>query len=250
MNRKVLGGLLAARDDVGKHDVIFAETGRAALDLAATQDFDLILTDLHMPEMDGIAATRAIRALPPPHGRVKIVAVTSSIGPDGMRRCLEAGMDGFVAKPVHPDALDLAMRRALGLADAEASIVAGADQAASSLDHDPAALRMLVDGVGRRGMAELIDLFFAMLGDVRHELAASMQASDWPRLARQAHTLRGPAGSLGLNRVLDLARRIEAAALDGPVDAALLTQLNEALEQGCGWLREQHVVFGGGDKTE
>ena len=72
VNRKVLGGLLATRSDAGAHDVIFAETGRAALDLAATQDFDLILTDLHMPEMDGIAATRAIRALPPPHGKVKI----------------------------------------------------------------------------------------------------------------------------------------------------------------------------------
>jgi CheY-like chemotaxis protein len=230
--------------------VIFAETGRAALDLAATQDFDLILTDLHMPEMDGIAATRAIRMLPPPHGRVKIIAVTSSIGPDGMRRCLEAGMDGFVAKPVHPDALDLAMRRALGLAaNAETAFVPGSE-AASALDHDPAALRMLVEGVGRRGLAELIDMFFAMLGDVRHELATSMQARDWPRLARQAHTLRGPAGSLGLNRVLDLARRIEAAALDGPVDAALLMQLDDALEQGSSWLHGQRVVFGGGEKTE
>lgn len=254
VNRKVLGGLLATRNDAGEHDVIFAETGRAALDLAATQDFDLILTDLHMPEMDGIAATRAIRALPPPHGRVKIIAVTSSIGPDGMRRCLEAGMDGFVAKPVHPDALDLAMRRALGLAgDAEPAFTPGGETA-SALDHDPAALRMLVDGVGRRGLAELIDLFFAMLGDVRHELAASMQAGmqtgDWPRLARQAHTLRGPAGSLGLNRVLDLARRIEAAGSAGPVDAALLTQLNDALEQGSSWLRDHRAMLGDGDRAE
>jgi signal transduction histidine kinase/CheY-like chemotaxis protein/HPt (histidine-containing phosphotransfer) domain-containing protein len=251
VNRKVLGGLLAARDDAGEHDVIFAETGRAALDLAATQDFDLILTDLHMPEMDGIAATRAIRALPPPHGRVKIIAVTSSIGPDGMRRCLEAGMDGFVAKPVHPEALDLAMRRALGLAGdtAEAAFAPGSETA-SALDHDPATLRMLVDGVGRRGLAELIDLFFAMLGDVRRELAVSMQARDWPRLARQAHTLRGPAGSLGLNRVLDLARRIEAAGLAGPVDAVLLTQLNDALEQGSNWLRNQRAMLGDGDRAE
>jgi signal transduction histidine kinase/CheY-like chemotaxis protein/HPt (histidine-containing phosphotransfer) domain-containing protein len=254
VNRKVLGGLLATRSDAGAHDVIFAETGRAALDLAATQDFDLILTDLHMPEMDGIAATRAIRALPPPHGKVKIIAVTSSIGPDGMRRCLEAGMDGFVAKPVNPDALDLAMRRALGLAETGAGIAAGADEVARAADHDPAALQMLVDGVGRKGLAELIDLFFAMLGDVRRELAASMQAGDWPRLARQAHTLRGPSGSLGLNRVLALARQIEAAGSLGAVDAALLMQLNDALEQGCVWLREQRgmldAALDSGGRTE
>ncbi len=251
VNRKVLGGLLAARDDDGEHEVLFAETGRAALDLAAAQDFDLILTDLHMPEMDGVAATRAIRALPPPRGRVKIVAVTSSIGPDGMRRCLEAGMDGFVAKPVHPDALDLAMRRALGLVgDAAATVVPvddGGDEAALGLDHDPAALQMLVDGVGRQGLAELIDLFFAMQDGLRADLVAALQARDWPRLARHAHTLRGPAGSLGLNRVLALARRIEAA---GPLDAALLAELEAALRDGCIWLREQRGMLDSGDRVE
>ncbi|MFN4310245.1 MAG: ATP-binding protein [Ferrovibrio sp.] len=250
VNRKVLGGLLAARDDDGEHEVVFAETGRAALDLAAAQDFDLILTDLHMPEMDGVAATRAIRALPPPRGRVKIVAVTSSIGPDGMRRCLEAGMDGFVAKPVHPDALDLAMRRALGLAETEAGFGAGADAAAPVADHEPATLQMLVDGVGRQGLAELIDLFFAMQDGLRADLAAALQAADWPRLARQAHTLRGPAGSLGLNRVLALARRIEAAGLAGPVDAARLAELEAALRDGCIWLREQRAMLGDGDRAE
>ncbi len=81
-----------------------ARDGEEALAKAGAQAFDLILMDVQMPRMDGLAATRAIRALPR-EGALPILAMTANAYEDDRRACLAAGMDDFVAKPVDPDAL-------------------------------------------------------------------------------------------------------------------------------------------------
>jgi len=77
-----------------------APNGRAALEAVARGGYDAVLMDVHMPEMDGLEATRRIRALPPPLGRIPIIAMTASAMEEDRQRCLEAGMNGYVAKPV------------------------------------------------------------------------------------------------------------------------------------------------------
>ena len=101
VNREVLAAMIATLG----HEAQFANDGREALDVAAVQDFDLVLMDLHMPGMDGIQATRAIRALDGTRSRVSIAALTADAFDDTRERCIDAGMDDFLTKPVSVDAL-------------------------------------------------------------------------------------------------------------------------------------------------
>jgi signal transduction histidine kinase/ActR/RegA family two-component response regulator len=96
VNREVLAAMIGMHD----HEVSFAHNGREAVEAMRSQRVDLVLMDLHMPEMDGIEAARAIRALPPPAANVPIVALTADVFADTRARCVEAGMNDFLTKPV------------------------------------------------------------------------------------------------------------------------------------------------------
>ena len=100
--RKGLASLLTYRDDfqiVGE-----ASDGLEAIQMAQETEPDIILMDVHMPKMDGLEATRAIRSLP---GRKKtpILAITANAFEENLRDCLEAGMNGYVTKPIDPKLL-------------------------------------------------------------------------------------------------------------------------------------------------
>ncbi|TCS98097.1 signal transduction histidine kinase [Tepidimonas ignava] len=105
INRRVVGLLLTKLG----HHATFADDGVQAVELARTRDFDLILMDLHMPELDGLQATERIRALPGARGRVPIIALTADVMDDAQTRARAAGMDGFLAKPVQPAQLQAAI---------------------------------------------------------------------------------------------------------------------------------------------
>jgi len=77
-----------------------AQNGRIAVQMALAAPYDLVLMDFHMPEMNGVDATKAIRAAMPDSKRIPIVALTASVMEWERNRCLEAGMDGFLGKPV------------------------------------------------------------------------------------------------------------------------------------------------------
>ena len=109
INRDIIGAFLKAAG----HVVTLAESGQEAIRLAAEQQFDLILMDVRMPEMDGLEATRRIRALPGSLGQMPILALTAHTFPDQVAKCAEAGMDGHVAKPVDYETLIDAVHRAV-----------------------------------------------------------------------------------------------------------------------------------------
>ena len=92
------------------HDVTLAQNGREAVDLFPTDAFDLVLMDMQMPIMDGLKATREIRLIPE-RRRTPILSITANAFVEDKARCLEAGMDDFIAKPVRPDALFLTLLR-------------------------------------------------------------------------------------------------------------------------------------------
>jgi len=99
-----------------------ADDGVQAVEAAGTGRFDVILMDIRMPNMDGVAATRAIRALDGERGRTAIFALTANIDPEDVKSYLAAGMNGVIEKPVKADALREALRQAIGgRADAAAA---------------------------------------------------------------------------------------------------------------------------------
>jgi signal transduction histidine kinase len=102
VNQRVAGALLKKAG----HRVTIAGDGREAADLVARESFDVVLMDMHMPEMDGIEATRAIRGLPAPASQVPIVALTAAGSGSDIQTCLEAGMNYFLVKPFRIERLD------------------------------------------------------------------------------------------------------------------------------------------------
>ncbi|WP_374653879.1 ATP-binding protein [Phenylobacterium sp.] len=94
-------------------EVATAEDGAEAVVALGRRRFDLVLMDVHMPVMDGLAAARAIRAMPGPEARTPILALTADVLPEQIARCHTAGMNGHVAKPIDRDALIAAVAGAL-----------------------------------------------------------------------------------------------------------------------------------------
>ncbi len=130
------------------HRTNVAANGLQACEMVSRGSFDLVLMDMQMPEMDGLAAARAIRAMPEPWGSVPIVAVTANALADDRERCLAAGMNGFVTKPVEPGQLMTAIRVALAgrmvageaLASVPAAAPVGAPVLSASATHALGAL--------------------------------------------------------------------------------------------------------------
>ena len=91
----------------------FAENGQIALDRVQKEDFDLVLMDLHMPVMNGVDATRAIRALKHPASNLPIIALTADVMKDAYEEAMAAGVSDFVTKPVHLARLQEAIRQQL-----------------------------------------------------------------------------------------------------------------------------------------
>jgi two-component system sensor histidine kinase/response regulator len=102
VNQRVACSLLERQG----HAVVVAENGRLALEALESADFDVVLMDVQMPVMDGLTATAAIRKREAGTGRhLPIVALTANALKGDRERCLDAGMDGYVAKPFHFDSL-------------------------------------------------------------------------------------------------------------------------------------------------
>ena len=95
--------------------VTIAENGVAALEAVRRKDFDAILMDIHMPEMDGVTASREIRSLPPPKCDIPIIALTANAMAGDRERYLAAGMNDYVSKPIDPNLLAQAVERQTGV---------------------------------------------------------------------------------------------------------------------------------------
>ena len=107
VNQKVIQAMLLGHG----HVVETVENGAQAVDAVEAGDYDVVLMDIHMPEMDGVTATRAIRALEGKAGSLPIIAVTANALRGDREKYLEAGMNDYVAKPVNVELLEAAIGR-------------------------------------------------------------------------------------------------------------------------------------------
>ena len=164
--------------------------GLEAVHAASSFLYDVICMDVRMPEMDGLEATRAIRAMGGHLATIPIIALTANAFPEDVAACFDAGMTAFVAKPVRKETLVAALLRAL-----EGDPVAAPDIAAAEDDGplDREAFESLAREIGADGLAELVVLFEAET-DVRLRLIAD-GSLDRERLVREVHSLKGAAAA-------------------------------------------------------
>ena len=193
INRRLMAGLLGREG----HQVVAVEDGRKALGAIAAQSFDLVLMDMQMPELDGIAATRAIRALDPPASNTPILAISADSQPERRRIYFEAGIDSFLPKPiVSGQLLDMIakMRKSK-----RAPTEAGGDV------FNRERLNLLVEQAGYDDAAILMKMLLFDVTDRPQRIAAAVRAEAWELAAAEAEALRAlldSFGSFSLSRLL------------------------------------------------
>ncbi|HTX23584.1 MAG TPA: response regulator [Steroidobacteraceae bacterium] len=216
-----------------------AGDGAEAIEACASERFDLILMDMQMPVMDGISATRAIRAREGGRARTPIVALTANVLAGQFQSCIDAGMDDVLGKPLEPgrlqDVLERFVLRMPATAPAAAEPVAGPSLASPPLDLTRLAT---LAGNDTAFMRELLATFRASASTTLAEMRDALPADARERLRRAAHKLRGGADNIGAGRVRDLASQIEFRAADASRD-----ELARAVEAIAAELAELDAFF-------
>ena len=256
------------------HDAVFCENGQEALQLLARQPFDVVLLDYHMPVLDGLATTEAIRELNTPAADIKIILVTADVVNDTRKRALEVGVDEFASKPLQADDLQRALDRC-GLRDAPGAapvphehqphptsfplsayerLVRLPEPPLPSLSQpattpapavaerviDPESYREILSMMPQDAMDEMLATLFDPPDGTVPVLMKSLQGNDRADIGYQAHKLKGTAMLLGLRLIVKTSALIEHLATETTeaMPAHLSAQLMRDVEVTQQALRE------------
>ena len=200
-------------------DVTIANNGAEALERIAATNFDAVLMDCQMPVMDGFTATRRIRELELSRGakRLPIIALTANVMSEDREKCLAAGMDAHLGKPIEVAQVIEALSRFL-----KAPAVAPAI--------DRGALKELTGG-DAEFERELAETFVSSGDQCLAEIIAALKASDFDTVRKRAHSLKGASANIHARELSQAASSLENAVRENalPVISGLVTELSEKL---------------------
>lgn len=215
VNQMLLGAILRQMG----HTIRAVDNGQHAVDVAGKEPFDAIIMDMQMPELDGLAATRRIRASDGPNASVPIIALTADASPERRRFYDGAGLSAFLTKPIDQDAL----------ADQLAAIAATKSVENNEEEHEPLLdtdrLAAIGATLGEERLNALLDLLCGQLQEAPKTFETLMAQGDVDALRREAHGLKGAASNAGAPRVAKLAEEMETNS-----DEAALERLIKQLE--------------------
>ncbi len=232
LNQKVAVGLLR---EAG-HQISVVHNGREAVDILARESFDIVLMDVQMPEMDGFAATKLIRQRERKNGdHTPIVALTAHAMQGDRERCLQAGMDGYMAKPIRRDKILALIEQLARSTRPPSAIFADEAPVAERVEPDENEDLTTLDGVALEELRQLeaggffsLEDFLRVFkrdGNTRLErMHQALCSADAELLEREAHTLKGGSRDLGALRLSALCFALEKMGREGDLATA-----NEAL---------------------
>jgi signal transduction histidine kinase/CheY-like chemotaxis protein/HPt (histidine-containing phosphotransfer) domain-containing protein len=227
------------------YQITVADNGHQAVDAVRAADFDVVLMDIQMPELDGIQATRHIRALPAPKNATLIIAMTAHATAGAREEYLAAGMDDYISKPFQPA---LVLSKLARLAEKIA-----ADNPAPPAEKPPldtGKLEALKTVLPQENVHDFISLYVHDAEGHLEQIDQCFAADDFPGVASQAHMMVSISGNVGAMRTSDLARKLELACRKSDekivADAiaalrASVTQSSRALQD---WLKDGAAVQG------
>jgi len=198
--------------------------GKDALAAVAAKDYDLILMDVAMPEMDGVEATERIRALGGAKGAVPIIAISAHALESDRQRCLAAGMNDYVTKPIDRAELMAAVERWLGdkTGAKEERRARGSERGAELAVLDRSTLDQLAADTDPAVAAELVKTFVDETISRLDHIAHAADEGDFTTLEREAHSLKSSSGTFGALALQAHAKALEFACREGARERALL----------------------------
>ena len=210
------------------HKVQVVTNGREAVERSQAEEFDLILMDVQMPEMDGLEATTAIRDAEAGTGKhVQIVAMTAHAMKGDREKCLSAGMDGYLSKPIRMDELKQAMSEVKNKPDKGQSSEQNSFRAIGQFE-------LLLDSVmgDRTLLTEMAELWLADSAKQESQIRNGLDSGDAMMIQRAAHALKGSVGTFQASAAQDAASQLEMSAKVGDLVGSrkafekLLTQID------------------------
>jgi PAS domain S-box-containing protein len=221
------------------HQVTVANNGQEALGRVMAESFDLVLMDVQMPEMDGLEATAAIRRLESATDRrLPIVAMTAHAMVGDRERCLEAGMDDYLSKPIRARELLAIIEQVI----AGVSMTGDGKQEPAAVDWAAALERLQGD---RELLEELVGVIRQEAPKLLAAVRAAVERGDAPSLKLAAHTLKGSLGNFAAAKAVEAAKRLESMGKQGDLSearsalATLEREINRFLPALDAWNRRQ-----------
>lgn len=219
VNQKLATRLLEKRG----HSVVVVKNGREALEAIRKANYDLVLMDVQMPEMDGIEATAALRLAELETGlHLPVIAMTALVMKGDRERCIAAGMDGYLPKPIRSQELDEVLdncvaRKTRSTGSAELASVPPPMNLQEAID-----ARELLERVGdeRDFLAELVNTFRDDFPKQLETMTTALKDGNATQLTLAAHSLKGALSNLAAPRAAVLAAGVEAAGKSGNFPSA------------------------------
>jgi len=210
------------------HQPKLAENGRIAIDMVKLEAFDLIFMDLQMPEIDGIKATKMIRQLSHPTSEIPIIAMTADATAEDKEKCLSAGMNDFITKPVSLKTIQtifeniniIASNRSSNTSDKEPQVLI-----------DEARLNDMTNEFGEEFVQEVLRAYWEDTEILIDGMSKLISSQDWESLKMQAHTLKGSSINVSLRAVAELAAEIENIIKSGDLQLLNIKQLSDRLDK-------------------
>ena len=203
------------------HDPRVAPNGKEAVSLLAVDNFDVVFMDVQMPEMDGLTATRRIREAEKSTGtHIPIIAMTAHAMKGDKERCLEAGMDGYIAKPVSRREVHDTLQRLFPASEAVEDTKVPMTRLENVATWDRAKALERLDG-DENLLQEVIKIFLEETPKLMAELRQGIVDKNAEVVERLAHSLKGQLGYMGLTAIAERARDLELLGKKHKLDCAL-----------------------------